>query len=954
MKDVIINLDKSDDAKSFYNDSDSAVKEYYLLHQTEFDRVILRIEQDIKRLEEKNGNAQTLLRNRRDHDTITILGTRGSGKTSFMLSVINKYEKDERLCVFSPIDPTLIEEKGHIFLYIIALIKEKVEAVLDKDSCDPSSKNFARQAKWKEKLCSLAHGLPTIDGIGAELTHSDWQDSEFIMQRGLRSVSSAINLAENFEHFVTDSLEIINKKAFLLAFDDIDIDFKKGWQILETIRKYFVTHKIITIVSGDIKLFSLSIRKQYWVTFGKELLINEGVHLKKMSHFNDLATEMEGQYFQKLMKPEYRIHLSSLHKIINDPFYNQKNGFRVVLTSNSGKLEEVEPIEIVLGYNNILKAFGICNNYQTETYRSFLLKQPVRSQVRFLSALDIYLKNGDAENNAPNRENSFTDVFLSDLFEKGVDVELVKDNPSFISIETLRLLLKEKVLSETYQLQPISRDNSLNACLTTLSFLYSRHIRYHPFLIFDYMIKIAQMRNLAPVFNKAQENTADSIQVASLEGLYKYANLEHDKVITDSVGLMNAYVMGHYMGEKSGSDANIGTIISLMGLAKDNKQSVENYEDRLDVVFQKNNLSRVLAFIPASICKYLTRQGTEVIYSIHTLLGALCELLRRVEIETVSTRTENNDGTKKEGTGTDKIVHILEELSQIRTYAIPDFMRKLGALSGNDASEMNVESDADEEFNNTGDDMLSKFAGFLKSWIFSFDKPGMTLSPHLLGKIATRLFYALENIRFGEKVNSIQEFQFSCGYAFQTHIIAFMNAVLVEDIRENLPAIRKINLNNTNYSEIVFTSNMKNAMEVKGYQDNLRLSGWILSCPLLTVYLKPGDRESNYKLRQTLKEFCGGWEREVYFNNELFHDLSRVALKHKRERARAGNEIYDKIIETLKSRKASYKLFTGQGLSAVQHNYAILRAEFADIFPSTKGSYFRKFIKYLKDNRISW
>ncbi|MCD8079453.1 MAG: hypothetical protein LUF04_03295 [Bacteroides sp.] len=57
-----------------------------------------------------------------------------------------------------------------------------------------------------------------------------------------------------------------------MAFDDVDTDFAKGWPVMETIRKYLTSPQLITILSGDINLYTLLIRKKQWENFGKPLL----------------------------------------------------------------------------------------------------------------------------------------------------------------------------------------------------------------------------------------------------------------------------------------------------------------------------------------------------------------------------------------------------------------------------------------------------------------------------------------------------------------------------------------------------------------------------------------------------------------------------------------------------------------------------------------------------------
>jgi GTPase SAR1 family protein len=285
MAEIILNLLESKDAKE--------LSEQKIVHRSQLQKAIKLIEEGIDNaIQNKNETEEHI------HEAVTILGTRGSGKTTFLLSLREYFKSDKRIKILNNIDPTLIEEKGHIFLYIISIIND-----LLVDHFDQKDNDFSKRKKWKELLFRLSHGLPSMDGVGGTLNESDWQDPEFIMEKGLRSVSSARDLAKSFQELVAYALNEIKKDAFLLTFDDIDIDFKKGWNILETIRKYLHTSKIIIILSGDLNLYTLAIRNQYWNSFGRSILENEGDKLGKHSYFNDRITELESQYILKVIKP---------------------------------------------------------------------------------------------------------------------------------------------------------------------------------------------------------------------------------------------------------------------------------------------------------------------------------------------------------------------------------------------------------------------------------------------------------------------------------------------------------------------------------------------------------------------------------------------------------------------------------------------------------------------------
>ena len=309
---IIINLQDSSNAKEYEFGN--------LIHQREFNRVIELIDDRISNVPLSKHTEKDKNSRQRYNDTISILGSRGSGKTSFLLSLLKFYKADEKRKdkaeVLGIIDPTLIEEKGHVFLTIISMIEETVCRKLNLNDCSPNDTDYCIKKEWKDRLRKLADGLPSINGVGLGMNDTNWQDAEFIMDRGLKSVKAAKDLEANFNELVAFALTTLDRKVFIITLDDIDVDFLKGWPVLETIRKYLTSPQIIVLLSGDLKLYSKAIRKQQWKNFGKALLINEGERLRKKFEYNDLVTEMESQYMQKVIQPSNRIRLTTLYEKI--------------------------------------------------------------------------------------------------------------------------------------------------------------------------------------------------------------------------------------------------------------------------------------------------------------------------------------------------------------------------------------------------------------------------------------------------------------------------------------------------------------------------------------------------------------------------------------------------------------------------------------------------------------
>ncbi|MCZ8285470.1 MAG: hypothetical protein O9353_08420, partial [Bacteroidia bacterium] len=120
MSEIIIEIESSTDA--------SAYELGKIIHKNEFKNVCELIDAKINFAK---GNFKNLADESlpEKNNTISVFGARGTGKTSFLKSVKQHYANNEIVEQLDLIDPTMIEEKGHIFLTVIALINKKV---LDK------------------------------------------------------------------------------------------------------------------------------------------------------------------------------------------------------------------------------------------------------------------------------------------------------------------------------------------------------------------------------------------------------------------------------------------------------------------------------------------------------------------------------------------------------------------------------------------------------------------------------------------------------------------------------------------------------------------------------------------------------------------------------------------------------------------------------------------------------
>ena len=516
--------------------------------------------------------------------TIGIFGDRGSGKTSFMISLLNqcKNELKDDVEVLRMIDPTLVEHKKPIILCVISMIQQKVEAVLRSKECSTTDTYELKRA-WDKVMTQISRGIFAIDNVGNDYNNSLWQDEAYVMHTGLTKVNDANEFEANLRKMTIMALNILKKKAFILAFDDIDVDVEQGWNVLEALRRYLSDTRIISIVSGNIKLYGSLVRYELC----KNLKMPDGTHRELM------ANELESQYMLKLLNPSNRINLLSLGQLLQNS----------EITVNV-KTEKVVS-ELTQQYLNILNDLGIIDIPSKNTFKDFLLSMSLRSQIHFLK--DACMEK---------KKNPPLDVFRSRLYAHGIDIEALNTNIQMVNIALLEYLNENANLPDCYLLLPTLPDKDINSNFTAITLLECWYLRKNPFLIFDYMLRIGYIRNVVLPF----ESNDLAIKICKYSGWNQLMSLKNN------IGLTMAYVAGNELG-------SMKEHISLFAMGEKAKKAKETQMNALDDVLKKEEhpLIRLMAMFPFIRITQSKNNESKSYYSLAALLAVVGDILRCID-----------------------------------------------------------------------------------------------------------------------------------------------------------------------------------------------------------------------------------------------------------------------------------------------------------------------------------
>ena len=819
-----------------------------ILHQKEMEIVEKLLKNAIQNVSGENDDKEL---EPPIYNSILVSGKRGAGKTSFLYSlkakIESKEEKDtyQSVCMLDFLDPTLIEEKAPIFLTIISLIKSNVDKKFES-KCDDNAYLCCKK-EWKNALEELAKGLPLTNET-SKVGPDYWDDASQILSKGLKDMHAAFNLRKNFNAVLAKSLRILDKKLFVLLIDDVDTDFSKSFPLLETLRKYLCTPYIATVVSGDFTLFSAAVRRRQWENFGKSLLINEydkedsntesDKPCKNHEKYQSSVTELEAQYLQKLFKPENRIQLRTLKEINEEEkeAKNEEDSITIQLgedekTNFSKKFNEF--------YKDVFEKFGIKNTYQRAAYLDFITGVPVRTQINFMQCFQ------NENDITPDLYRKIISLFSAELAQHDIDLYKIQED-RFLCVSILKYLVSEHLLDEYYQMEPISADATTDSCIFVLSLLFSAKVKKNPCLFFDYMLRIAYMRNLLEEIGYRSEENKE----CTIEGLIKHCGAYSDSDFRQMACYMTAYI------QSSRKTAGNG-ILKLPSLYRKSKK---NKESAFDSVVDNSTLKewqKKLVYLPLSV-NLLDSNNTVNTYSMFTLLGSIADIIREKE-------TENS--TKE----------ILTRLSQLRSYPTPrSSVNGTGSQPDNSDDEGNIDI---KELSSDENKNRELFDNVLDTWLNFIKKLDFSVSSYMVAKIMTRCFYSFATIISDKKDKSLAT-------VMELLVYQLIHSVLIEEYTEckASSAIFSINTNNLANSVKLLRSNLMHVKNDEGFKEKsvFPVTKMFLSCPFLLVYThrsgEDGESVELYKLLKDIIEDDLGLSYSNFLTNEVYEVLDKIIL----------------------------------------------------------------------------
>ena len=446
-------------------------------YKAELDRAVERVKETLKALEkaakDKENRANYEKTTIHSHEALGILGERGTGKTSFILSLCRRLENDEelknRLYFLPVIDPTLLENSERLLITVISNITNEVER---KEAFYCFSE---KEEKYREAKNRLARALRVILRDSPHLKELA-TEPEIFAAEALRDAESGARLAQYFREFCATALELLDKDFFVLPIDDIDMMLSQGYEVLETIRKYLSHDKILVILSGYFPLYRDIVKGSFFkqllgaekdklpervpeIFKGKRLpRATEGDKEKLLEHIEDLTI----QYLLKIMPAYNRIEI----KGINRKIWQKEIELRIEGRNNIDfkKLWKIFCEEFFFLPQNLEIDLFDPQKYSP----AIILPFSARGFVNFAKILDEYYRdNGFPVSHPVDFWAQFLEIYISNFLKLNLEDlwDHLRRVPASAHFGTLAALLFEhrKALGPNYWLleppgDPLSRE----------------------------------------------------------------------------------------------------------------------------------------------------------------------------------------------------------------------------------------------------------------------------------------------------------------------------------------------------------------------------------------------------------------------------------------------------------------------------------------------------------------
>ena len=352
-------------------------------------------------------------------------GPRGSGKSTLLRAVKHNLissnhdnNKESEIQIFSlaDVDPTELGKGENFFIYLLGKIYLQLQDRIKQSNGRDSLLDKIRTAL--STIRDMSGGLQML--MDSEEILKRNETPEFFLENCIEKCADSSTMREKFSSLVDDLAQIINTDVFLITIDDADLNFSKCEDILEYIRKYMHSPRLIFLFAGDMQLYSQIVRGMQLQNFHVKQLRYDS---QREDNRNQLLDSIEEQYLMKLFPVDNRIRTSSLKTIVDE---NRIINIHISQNNKDNQEKDQDIISTLVTYLKIKVEEGTIDT---------IMLLPLRSVLFLLR----YLVKNPLENNTPEAAiytwKGIQEIFQLSLIEHNV-------NRSQIGTKDIRILQK--------------------------------------------------------------------------------------------------------------------------------------------------------------------------------------------------------------------------------------------------------------------------------------------------------------------------------------------------------------------------------------------------------------------------------------------------------------------------------------------------------------------------------
>ena len=273
-----------------------------------FSEIYLKAFKSVEEIVKNNSEKEEFIGYENYNNIIAFTGERGTGKTSTMLSVskvlknnkyneftedLNKELNKYKFIGLDVIDPSHFQKNSNIIKIILAKMFQKFKKEVEKGNSNNKKREVLKNFEKVSKDIKIIEKDGSVDGETID---------------DLLKMSASSDLKGHLEKLIKLYLDFIdseeNKKILIIEIDDLDLNTKHGYEMIEQIRKYLIIKNVVILMAVKIEQLSLVVERNTRLEF-KEL-INAG------QIGNDRLKTMVDKYLKKLIPLERRLYMPEL------------------------------------------------------------------------------------------------------------------------------------------------------------------------------------------------------------------------------------------------------------------------------------------------------------------------------------------------------------------------------------------------------------------------------------------------------------------------------------------------------------------------------------------------------------------------------------------------------------------------------------------------------------------